>query len=371
MLLRVPSKLSQQPYKTKSNGLALRVSAFFLPQGHSGTVKKEMRPCWFHSYIRVIRISFLMKQLFSVPNLLSLGNLLCGCIATLNIIEADFYPAAICVALACVFDFLDGFAARGLKQGSPMGKELDSLADMVTFGVVPGMVMFQLIKFGLAQNPEAYPGFILHYLPFAGFLIPLFSGLRLAKFNVDTRQSTSFIGLPTLANAILITSIPLALELNQANFAGFYNAVPAGNVENNAALQSYLNREAYFTDSVALRLPVITPANENTEGLWDCGEYLEQHRSEFFIPSLRRKILNPWLLLGITIIFSTLLVSPIPMFSFKIKNVKWKGNETRYVFLGLSVALLVFFRLTGIPLIIVLYILMSVVNNLIAKKEPQ
>jgi CDP-diacylglycerol--serine O-phosphatidyltransferase len=83
-----------------------------------------------------------MKTLFSVPNLLSLCNLLCGCIAVFNVIDGNIGIAVYLVMLACVFDFLDGFAARGLKQGSPMGKELDSLADMVTFGVVPGMVMF-------------------------------------------------------------------------------------------------------------------------------------------------------------------------------------------------------------------------------------
>ncbi|HTF02630.1 MAG TPA: CDP-diacylglycerol--serine O-phosphatidyltransferase, partial [Bacteroidia bacterium] len=157
-------------------------------------------------------------KIFSVPNLLSLGNLLCGCIAILNVIDGNIAIAVYLVMIACVFDFLDGFAARGLKQGSPMGKELDSLADMVTFGVVPGMVMFQMIRFAadvdydwhLAINWKSY-------LPYVGFIIPLFSGLRLAKFNVDTRQSDSFIGLPTLANALLICGLPILFQLNQSN----------------------------------------------------------------------------------------------------------------------------------------------------------
>lgn len=156
-----------------------------------------------------------MKTLFSVPNLLSLGNLLCGCIAILNVIDGNIGSAVYLVMLACVFDFLDGFAARGLKQGSPMGKELDSLADMVTFGVVPGMVMFQLIRYNLTTAyPSEFVEFgiggydLFEYLPYCGFIIPLFSGLRLAKFNVDTRQSESFFGfLRRVYSTLLINGL--------------------------------------------------------------------------------------------------------------------------------------------------------------------
>jgi CDP-diacylglycerol---serine O-phosphatidyltransferase len=232
-------------------------------------------------------------KLFNVPNLFSLGNLLCGCIATLNIIEANFYPAAVLVGIACVLDFLDGFAARGLKQGSELGKQLDSLADMVTFGVVPGMVMFQLIRFSLGRHGAEYPEWILNYLPYAGFLVPLFSGLRLAKFNVDTRQSESFIGLPTLANAILIVSLPLA-------------------------------------------------AGPDT--------------------------LRPWLLIVLTLVFSFLLISPLPMFSFKIKSIRWKGNEVRYIFLALSIGMIIALKLPALPFVVGLYVLLSVVNNLLPKR---
>lgn len=325
-----------------------------------------------------------MKLLFSIPNLFSLGNLLCGCIATLNIIEANFYPAAILVGLACVFDFLDGFAARGLKQGSPMGKELDSLADLVTFGVVPGMVMFQLIRFGTILHMDDYSSWMLPLLPYAGFLIPLFSGLRLAKFNVDTRQSESFIGLPTLANAIFIMGIPLALGLNQAAFAGYREPI-AMSPEDNISLYSYLQRNGpYMADSssisdsifprlfeaepASVRFPLVTPAPAGNS-FWDCGEYLRdgQMPGEGIL-HLREMLLQPWLLAGITVLFSILLLSNIPMFSFKVKSVKWKGNEARYIFLGLSIGLVVWLKLMAVPLIIVLYILVSMVNTIEQRK---
>jgi len=154
-------------------------------------------------------------KIFSIPNLLSLGNLLCGCIAILNVIDGNIGIAVYLVMLACVFDFLDGFAARGLKQGSSMGKELDSLADMVTFGVVPGMVMFQMIRFADHSSKWGQSGSWTDYLPYLGFIVPLFSALRLAKFNVDTKQSDTFIGLPTLANALLICGLPILLRLTE------------------------------------------------------------------------------------------------------------------------------------------------------------
>lgn len=139
-----------------------------------------------------------------VPNSLTLANLACGLMAIYAVFSGNFYEASILVAFSLVFDFLDGFVARLLKVNSEMGKQLDSLADMVTFGVVPGFFMFKLFKMA-AQQGEPIPEF----LPYIAFLIPLFSALRLAKFNLDTRQSDYFIGLPTPANTILIFSIGL------------------------------------------------------------------------------------------------------------------------------------------------------------------
>lgn len=275
-----------------------------------------------------------MKTLFSVPNLLSLGNLLCGCIAILNVIDGNIGSAVYLVMLACVFDFLDGFAARGLKQGSPMGKELDSLADMVTFGVVPGMVMFQLIRYNLTTAyPSEFVEFgiggydLFEYLPYCGFIVPLFSGLRLAKFNVDTRQSESFIGLPTLANALFICGIPLALQLNEAVWSN----------------NTFLDAQHWGGFSLWSRFGA-TP--------------------EAIIGVLH----SPWMLVGITVVFSFLLISEIPMFSFKVKNVKWQGNQIRYIFLAIAIGLAVWLKMAALPLIIVVYILMSVIYA-IAKRS--
>ncbi|MFN6944698.1 MAG: CDP-alcohol phosphatidyltransferase family protein, partial [Cytophagaceae bacterium] len=113
------------------------------------------------------------------------------------------------IFLACVFDFLDGFAARLLKVMSPIGKELDSLADVVTFGVLPGIIMYRIL---LLNITGVYGKEYDHFWVFISLLIPVFSALRLAKFNVDTRQSEYFLGLPTPANAIFIASLALILE---------------------------------------------------------------------------------------------------------------------------------------------------------------
>lgn len=270
-------------------------------------------------------------KLFSVPNLLSLGNLLCGCIAIFNVIDGNIGIAAYLVMLACVFDFLDGFAARGLKQGSPMGKELDSLADMVTFGVVPGMVMFQLIRFNLVSQSGNIAGVLQGwkaYLPYAGFVIPAFSALRLAKFNVDTRQTGSFIGLPTLANALFICGIPFVFRLDEAAFTG--------------------------TTFVA--------------GGWTAAAWNSFADIPAFIISTLH---SPWMLIATAMLFSVLLVSPLPMFSFKIRSVQWKGNEARYIFLALAVALGTWLKLAALPPVIVVYIALSATDALRKRNSQQ
>lgn len=139
-----------------------------------------------------------------IPNTLTLSNLACGLFAIYAIFTNDYVMAGILIVFAQVFDFLDGFVARLLKVNSEMGKQLDSLADMVSFGVVPGFMVFKLFKISM-QGVEPFPDF----LPFIAFLIPIFSALRLAKFNIDTRQTDHFIGLPTPANTILIMSVAL------------------------------------------------------------------------------------------------------------------------------------------------------------------
>lgn len=134
-----------------------------------------------------------------LPNFLTCCNLLCGVVGIVLLLEGNLpYPVAAFVWLACVFDFFDGFAARALRVSSPIGKELDSLADVVSFGVLPGVFMYTLIN-------EQSPGSLLAY---SGFLIVVFSALRLAKFNIDENQTDSFVGLPTPANALFITALP-------------------------------------------------------------------------------------------------------------------------------------------------------------------
>jgi CDP-diacylglycerol---serine O-phosphatidyltransferase len=133
-----------------------------------------------------------------IPNFLTCCNLACGCLGIIALIEGVDVPIAYFVWAACIFDFFDGFAARLLKISSPIGKELDSLADMVSFGVLPALFMYQTI--GL-ESPFSY-------LPYLALLIAICSALRLAIFNLDETQSDSFKGLPTPANAIFITSLP-------------------------------------------------------------------------------------------------------------------------------------------------------------------
>ncbi|HET6992895.1 MAG TPA: CDP-diacylglycerol--serine O-phosphatidyltransferase [Bacteroidia bacterium] len=250
-------------------------------------------------------------KLFSIPNLFTLGNLLCGCLAIVFAFEGNLVWSAYLVGIACVFDFLDGFLARKLNQHSPIGKELDSLADMVTFGVVPGVVMYTFMEYifnGIVPN---FPKSDFHLIPFIGFLIPLFSALRLAKFNIDTRQSDSFIGVPTPANAILICSLPLITSFIDNKYSG----------------------EIVGFDHLVNQL-----------------------------------ITNYWFLISLTVIMSILLIAEIPLFALKFKNFGWKGNEIRWSFLGLCVLLLATLQFVGIPLTIVLYILMSVIHNLAKKK---
>ncbi|MEN7548993.1 CDP-diacylglycerol--serine O-phosphatidyltransferase [Rapidithrix thailandica] len=137
-----------------------------------------------------------------IPNLFTCGNLTCGCIGIDLCFQGNLTMAAYMMLFAGIFDFFDGFVARLLKVSSPMGKELDSLADMVTFGVLPGFIMMKFLYNGPMDNPLAYAAYV-------ALLIPVFSALRLAKFNIDTRQSEQFIGVPTPANAFLIGFIPL------------------------------------------------------------------------------------------------------------------------------------------------------------------
>lgn len=138
-----------------------------------------------------------MSLLRHLPNTLTSLNLLSGCLGIVSVLQGSAHQAAVFVIVACVFDFFDGFAARALNVSSPIGKELDSLADMVSFGVLPSLVMYRMID--TQSTSEA--------LPYAAFSLAVFSALRLAKFNIDETQREHFVGLPTPANALFITSL--------------------------------------------------------------------------------------------------------------------------------------------------------------------
>ncbi len=268
------------------------------------------------------------KIVRNIPNTITCGNLLCGCLALVKAFEGDLVWAAYLVGIACVFDFLDGFLARALKVSSPIGKDLDSLADMVTFGVVPGVVMYKILisakVFSDAMNLSSTPdttsfangSSLLSFACFA-FLIPIFSAIRLAKFNNDERQADSFMGLPTPANAIFFCSIPLVIK--------------------------------QITDKLMA----------------------ESNPFEMLVRSSSNPVLalgsNLWFLLALVSLFSLLLVAALPLFALKFKSFGWKGNEIRFIFLGMAVTLIAWLQFVGIPLVIVLYILMSVVHNLMRR----
>ncbi|MFH1004135.1 MAG: CDP-alcohol phosphatidyltransferase family protein [Bacteroidota bacterium] len=258
----------------------------------------------------------------NIPNLLTLFNLLCGCIAIVFASTNNLIWSAYMVGFACVFDFLDGLVARLLKANSELGKQLDSLADMVSFGVVPGVIMYKMILYSqilasftdvikktilalgeennlLQHVPEV---FHLNILAITGFLITIFSAIRLAKYNIDTRQGNSFIGLPTPANAIFIASIPL---------------IPYAS------------------------LPILS------------------------------EIITPYFLVSLTFISSFFLIAPIHFFAIKFKNFLWTDNKIRYIFLALSLSLLILFKFAGIPLIIILYIILSIINNIVTRNKTQ
>lgn len=231
-----------------------------------------------------------------IPNLLTLLNLFCGCLAIVAVANFQFGMAFFWVCLGIFFDFFDGFFARKLGVAGPLGVQLDSLADMVTSGVVPGYVMVCLL------NNEYTQSSINGYWPYLGFIITLGACYRLANFNIDTRQSDSFIGLPTPANTLFITSLPL----------------------------------------VVMRI-------QNTSVLEILG--------------------NQWVLLGITFLSAYVMNAEIPLFSLKIKEFSFEKYKLQIVFLVLSVVLLLLLQVVAVPLVILIYVLLSVFNNKFVKKE--
>jgi CDP-diacylglycerol--serine O-phosphatidyltransferase len=220
-------------------------------------------------------------KLFTIPNIITLGNLLCGIMGLIYLQNGSIEIAAYLILIALILDFLDGFVARITNSYSDIGKQLDSLADMVSFGVLPSMILFYLLK-------DA------DYWRYITLLPAMASALRLAKFNIDNRQTDSFRGLPTPANAMVIAAFPFILH--------------------------------------------------------DGGPYLNPQNT-FFIICIY------------SILISLIMISDLPMLALKFKSYAWEINKVRYIFLISSVTLLIVFQFTGVPLILLLYVLFSLIQK--------
>ena len=227
-----------------------------------------------------------------IANFFTLMNLVCGVAA---IFSGDLKTASLLIFAGALFDFADGFVARALKITSDIGKQLDSLSDLVTFGVVPGLIANQLLAG--------------HGYGFIAILIPAFSAIRLAKFNIDTRQSKDFIGMPTPANALFWAACGII---------------------------------------ISQEFPVL-----------GIGGGIAEH----FNVSIRQLFLNPAFVISCIVVTSLMLVSPLHIMGIKFDRFAWKGNEIKFSLVIISVVLILFFGITGIPIIIVLYPLLSMFNR--------
>ncbi|MEE9349565.1 MAG: CDP-alcohol phosphatidyltransferase family protein [Flavobacteriaceae bacterium] len=243
-----------------------------------------------------------------IPNFITLLNLLSGLIAVILALKGELTLASLFILLGILFDFFDGFAARLLNVSGELGKQLDSLADLVTSGVAPAMIMYKLLSQSQSHT-NWYQDFsctigswasehnnTIYFFPFIGMLLAIAAAYRLANFNIDERQTSSFIGLPTPAMSLFIAAIPLILM--------YSNNVLAKNV-----------------------------------------------------------FLNKYVLIGITIILSLLMNANISLFSLKFKNYSFKDNAFVYLFLIASLLLLLIFKFVAIPIIITIYVVFSLVQN--------
>jgi CDP-diacylglycerol--serine O-phosphatidyltransferase len=235
----------------------------------------------------------------TIPDLFTLANLVSGCIALRFVFEQELSYAALFILLSAVFDFLDGLAARTLGVNNLHGKDLDSIADVVSFGVLPGFLAMELIRMQNDTLLDAMwlwgfeQGDSLQLLSYIAFLIPALSAYRLAKFNHDTRQTDSFIGLATPANALFWCGLVVGIESGRLHL-----------------------------------------------------------------------LANPLLVTLFVLVFSALLLAPLPMFSFKMKHPNWAGNELRYIFLALCTGILVYMGIAGLAACIILYIMLSLISAL-------
>lgn len=233
---------------------------------------------------------FEMKiRLFTIPNILTLLNLLCGANAVLHaLVFSDLTGAFWWIVAAAAFDFSDGFVARLLKKSSPIGVQLDSLADDISFGFAPAAVLYALYM----RMPETWLG---NNLGFIVFVISAFAALRLAKFNIDDTQHTEFCGLPTPAATLLCASVGMLAEV-------------------------------------------------------------------------RGWVVSREMIVLLAVVVALLMVLPIRMFALKFSGFGWRGNEVRYLFLAFCVVAIAVLRPCSIPVIIVLYILISTARWIFGRK---
>ncbi len=287
-------------------------------------------------------MAFTNKIKALVPNLFTLGNLGCGAIAIVLLLYSPLNPNRIdliagLMILGMGFDFLDGFAARLLKVSSPIGKELDSLADMISFGLLPGMLIFSMManETGLyfpvpsgSSAGGACPDPWLWICYGAALLIPLFSAYRLAKFNVDERPGGNFYGLATPANAIFWLSLFLIYHYE------------------------FLDADAVTSGGAA-----IPSGTASVSGI-DTGMMI-----------FAAHVFHPAGLALLSLLFSILLVSNNRLMAFKFKSYAFRPNAAKYIFLLTSVILLLIFFYKALPLILLLYFIFSFVENRIRKHE--
>tara|TARA_R110002050_G_scaffold162939_1_gene292841 strand:- start:143 stop:997 length:855 start_codon:yes stop_codon:yes gene_type:complete len=277
----------------------------------------------------------------AVPNSITLGNLACGITGIVLTFQTNMLGAAICMVIAAILDFFDGLAARALGVSGDFGKQLDSLADMVTFGVLPAIMLYQYITIGygeyfvpIDERPLAH---IL--LEFTGFFYALFAALRLAQFNIDENQSDSFIGVPTPAAALFVASFSLILTVQY-------------------------NLNMYFPLNDA-QLGVLMHSN-----YWSAFDF-----------HLVYNLFYPEWYIAMSIFLSLMMVAPVTMLNFKFKEMSWAGNTYRYIFLIIVAVLVIitflpyWVRVPGlpyldyavIPLIVLVYMVYSLVVHFISK----
>lgn len=278
----------------------------------------------------------------SIPNTVTLLNLIAGCFGIVFAFNDKLEWAGYAIGIAAIFDFLDGFLARALNAKSEIGGQLDSFSDAVSFGVLPGIILFQLLSISLGDYFTPIQNRTINNLIIEGiaFLLPALSVVRLAKFNLDSRQTYGFIGLPTPASAILIGSLPIILASYKFNY--------------------------FF------------PLTGKTLGA--TADLLYWGKLKFYTVGTLQ---DTWFLVGLTIVVSFLLVSPLPLIALKFKGFSWQENKDKFLFLVIVLLLLLITAMPYVyyvswlpvldclvlPIIIVVYILYSLIQPLLFKAQ--